>query len=150
MRFSAYKTLAVAAALSVSAGAYAGPYANDLAKCLVNSTSQQDRQNLVRWVFAAAAAHPAVKSIANVSPEQLDQANHQIGTLFTKLLTESCRDETQKAMKYEGQQTLQTSFQVLGTVAGKELFSSPDVGNAMAGLKKYLDEKKLSQVIPKE
>ena len=147
MKMSGLKMISLAAALSVSAGAYAGPYANDLAKCLVKSTTVQDRQNLVRWVFSAAAAHPAVKSVVTVSAEQLDESNHAIATLFTKLLTESCRSETQEAMKYEGKGTLQASFQVLGTVAGQELFSSPDVANAMSGLKKYLDQAKLNEVM---
>lgn len=40
--------------------AHAGPYADALSKCLVESTSQRDRTELVRWFFASASLHPAV------------------------------------------------------------------------------------------
>jgi hypothetical protein len=54
-----------------------------------------------------------------------------------------CKDEAQKAIQYEGLATLQLSFQVLGQVAGRELFTSPEVASGMAGLQKYLDSDQL-------
>lgn len=50
-------TLGVAA----PAVSHAGLYTDDLARCLVVSTSTQDRADLVRWIFSAASAHPVVK-----------------------------------------------------------------------------------------
>lgn len=129
---------------------YAGPYNNELSKCLVDSTSKKDRTNLVKWVFSAASLNPAVSSIANVSPQDLDKANAQTAKLLMRLLTESCKSETQNALKFEGPVTLQASFQVLGQVAGRELFNSPEVSKAMAGLAKHLDAEKLKGVLGKE
>jgi hypothetical protein len=123
--------------------AAAGPYSDDLAKCLVKSTTKEDRVSLIRWLFAAASRHPAVSSIAKVSAAQLDEANKTIGELTMKLLTDSCKAEAQKAIQYEGLATLQLSFQVLGQVAGQELFASPEVAAGMAGLQKYLDGNQL-------
>jgi hypothetical protein len=123
--------------------ALAGPYADDLAKCLVASTTQEDRLTLVKWMFAAASLHPAVKSFTSVTEKQLDEGNKSTAELFMKLLTDSCKSEAERALQYEGPQTFQTSFQVLGQVAGKELFSSPEVAVAMAGLEKYVDKEKL-------
>ena len=143
--------LVSAAILCVSPfSAFAGPYTNDLAKCLVESTSPGDRTDLVKWMFSAASAHPAVKSISNVSAKQLDKANKKTADLFMKLLTVSCRSETEKALKYEGKTTLQVSFQVLGQVAGKELFASPEVSAAMSGLERHLDEKRLQSLVQKQ
>ena len=128
-----------------SAGA--GPYTDDLSKCIIASTTTQDRAEFVRWMFAAAAMHPAVKSIASVSKEQLDHANKQTAQLFMRLLTESCRQKVKDAIKYEGQTAIQASFQVLGQVAGRELFSSPEVAAGMSGLKKYFDSEKLRALV---
>ena len=50
-----------------SALALAGPYSDEMAKCLVKSSSDADKNMLVKWMFAAAALHPAVQSIASVS-----------------------------------------------------------------------------------
>jgi hypothetical protein len=130
--------------------AYAGPYTDTLSKCLVESTSIRDRNNLVVWMFAAASKHPAVQDIVTVTDEQLDAANRKMGELLMNLLTVECHDETAAAFKYEGQSTLEASFTVLGSVAGREMFSSPSVGTAMAGMNQYLDEEQLETVFKAE
>lgn len=141
----------VACSLSILAifatDAYAGPYTDQLSRCLVESTSTRDRTALVRWMFSAAAVHPAVKSIASVSKEQLDEANKSMAELMMRLLTDSCRKETKKALKYEGDVTLGASFNVLGQVAGRELFSSPEVVAGISGLEKYFDKEKLKSLV---
>ena len=142
MRFKSLLILA----LPVSLAAHASPYADELGKCLVDATTKEDRTALVRWMFAAAAAHPAVAAIANVSPKAMEDANATTGALITRLLTESCKDQAKKALNYEGPLTLQLSFQVLGQVAATELFTSPQVKQAMSGLEKTVDKKKLEEL----
>jgi hypothetical protein len=137
------KTAILAASLSLAPAVQAGIYSDDLSKCLVESTTPADRVALVRWLFVAAAAHPAVASIASVSPKDLDEANKTTAALFMRLLTDSCKDKAKNALNFEGPVTLTTSFQVLGQVAGREMFSSPEVTKAMSGLEKYTDVKKL-------
>lgn len=134
-----------AAALAVfNAGSVqAGPYSDELAKCLVSSTTTADRTQLVRWFFVAASLHPDVKDITNITPAQLETANRQLAELFMKLLTETCRDQASKALKFEGTSTIETSFNALGQVAGRELFSSPEVAAGLTGLNKYVDAEKI-------
>lgn len=140
----------VAAALATGAvnglAAVAGPYTDDLSKCIVEATTASDRASFVRWMFAAATQHPAVKSLATVSPEQLEAENKLTAGLFMRLLTESCRDQTAKAVKYEGPTAIASGFQILGQVAGQELFSSPEVTAALSGMEKYFDKEKLQAV----
>jgi hypothetical protein len=126
--------------------ALAGPYTDDLSKCLVESTTKDDRESLVVWMFTAASAHPAVRAFSKVTEEQLESANEKMGLLIMRLLTESCLTQTKKALKFEGAPTLQASFQVLGQVAAQELFSSPQVSSAMSGMEKYVDEGKLKSL----
>jgi hypothetical protein len=135
--------IAACIALSYGPSALAGVYADDLGKCLVNSTTRDDRTDLIRWLFVAAAHHPAVKPIASVSPAQQEDSDKQMGTLFMKLLTVSCKSESQKALRYEGMVTIQLAFEVLGKVAGQELFTSPEVAGNLKGLAKYIDADKL-------
>lgn len=140
-------TVVLILALSCPAATFAGPDADALGRCLVESTSQRDRLNLVRWMFAAASLHPAVKEISSVSPEQLDASNKIIADLIVELLTESCRTETEAALQSEGTSTLETAFSVLGQVAGQELFASPEVSAGMAGLQEHLDAQKLQSLV---
>ena len=123
-----------------SAAVHAGPYADELSKCLVESTSQRDRTELVRWFFASASLHPDVRPMTSVTEEDLDVANKTIAALMVSLLTERCRAETEQALKYEGQSTIEVAFSVLGQVAGKELFSSPEVAEALSGLEGHIDK----------
>jgi hypothetical protein len=141
-------TLAYLAALLSAVPASAGPYTDDLGKCLVSATSKEDRNALVRWMFAAASAHPAVSNLVKVSPAQIDEENKATARLFMSLLTESCKAKTQDALKFEGASAIEASFNLLGQVAGRELFSDPKVGANIAGLTKYLDPKKLQQLAP--
>ncbi len=142
------RSAAFATALLLSAGGlHAGPYADDLAKCLVSSTTARDKTDLVRWIFANAALHPDVRSISAVTPEQRVEINRLNGQLLERLLTEACRKQLQDAVKYEGQRTIELSFQVLGQVAMRELMSDASVGRGFAETDKYMNAEKLKQVL---
>jgi hypothetical protein len=134
---------------AVSLPALAGTYADEMGRCLVKSTSPADRTALVRWLFAAGAAHPEVVSIVSVSAAQREQLNRSIATLLERLLTESCRAQTLDAIKYEGRGAFEAAFQVLGQVAGRELFTHPAVASSMGEVDRYLDKKKLEGLVAK-
>lgn len=76
----------------------------------------------------------------------LQQANASTGALFMRLLREACKERAKKALAYEGPATIQLSFQVLGQVAAGEMYSSPEVQQAMSGLAKSFDAKKLEEL----
>jgi hypothetical protein len=126
---------------------YAGPYSDDLAKCLVESTTTADKNALVKWMFATAALHPAVKSIASVTEAERIQSSRSTARLFERLLTESCRTQTQQAVKYEGAVALQTGFQMLGQVAARELFADPGVARGLADLENHIDSQKMKRAL---
>lgn len=139
--------LALAALFTPKQAVHAGPYSDDLSKCIIESTTVNDRAAFVNWIFSAASLHPAVKSIAAVPKEQMAAANRQTGEMVMKILTESCPKQAEKAIRYEGASALETSFEALGQVAGQELFSSPEVAAGMAGLVEYLDENRLKAAL---
>src|SRR5690242_19661575 len=93
------KRVAIAAgsllAAAMMSPARAGIYTDDLSKCLVNSTSDQQKSILVQWVFAIAARHPSVKPLSSVSDTKRDCLNKGVADLFTVLLTQTCRKDTQ-------------------------------------------------------
>ncbi len=135
------------AATFISSYSTAGVYTDDLSKCLVASTTVTDRNNLVRWMFAAAAKHPAVSEIVTVTPEVMEQTNKTMGDLMNRLLLVSCKTETKEAIKYEGGTTIEASFQVLGQVAGRELFSNPAVAESLSNLDKHIDSAALEKLL---
>lgn len=145
------QVVAVAMAVSVymlnTGAVHAGPYSDDLAKCLVESTTTADKNALVKWMFAMAALHPAVKSIASITEAERTQSSRHTAQLFERLLTESCRTQTRQAVKYEGAAALQTGFEMLGQVAARELFADPNVARGLADLENHIDSQKMKQAL---
>jgi hypothetical protein len=136
-------TLALTMLVCAAGSGWAGVYTDDLSKCLVSSTTPEDKTNLVRWMFAAMSLHPEVSSLSTVTPEQRTEISHVVAGMIERLLTEGCRPQYRDAVRYEGQQSVQMSFQVLGQVAGRSLFDDPSVNTFMAEFGKYVDGKKL-------
>lgn len=137
------QALAAISLLAMASTGSAGPATDDLSRCLVEKTSVEDKNLLVKWIFVAMAQHPSVSSMTRITAAQVDENNKAAAGLFMQLLTETCLEESRKAMKSEGGAALQQAFQVLGQVAGRDLMSAPEVSNMMAGLTKHIDEKKL-------
>ncbi len=135
-------------ACTAATTAVAGPFGDDMAKCLVIATSRQDRTALVKWIFAAVALHPDVAPLATISTQQREAINKAAGALFQHLLTESCKAETQAAIRNEGALTIQYAFQILGQEASRGLFTDPRVAESARDLAKYMDSDKLKALNP--
>lgn len=127
--------------------AVAGPFADDMAKCMVNSTSDADRGNLVRWIFAAMSLNPKLATMANISPKEREVINEKVGKLFSRLVFKSCRTEVVQAVRNEGPQTVAYAFQILGQVAARGLMMDPHVLRSMKALGKIVDQKKLKALL---
>jgi len=124
----------------------AGLYSDTLARCIVDSTTRDDRMNLVVWMFTAASLHPAVEPISSVTEADIEASNTTIARMMERLLTETCRAETLDAVNNDGPNSIAAAFQVLGQVAGEELFASREVASALAGLETAFDSDKLQSL----
>lgn len=135
-------TAFLAAGLLASAPSGAGPYADDLAKCMVRTSTPADRAEFVKFLFSAMAQHPDVSSMANIPPRQMEATLKASGELIQRLLLQSCRSETQQAIHYEGMQAVFYSYQFYGQSMAAELFGNPIVAGKMKDLNNYLDADK--------
>jgi hypothetical protein len=133
--------------LCASTSAVAGPFADDMAKCLVTSTSPAERTVLVKWIFSVITLHPDLATMSNISPKQRDDLSRDAGALFQRLLLESCKSQTQQALQNEGPQTIQYAFQVLGQAATVGMLTDSHVTSGAKDLAKYVDEQKIKQAL---
>jgi hypothetical protein len=132
--------LASLLALGLCAGpAHAGVYGDDLGKCLVESSDAQDKQQLVRWIFFAISLNPDIAPYAIATPEQRAAADKGMARLFEKLIGETCARQASTALKYEGPDAFGGAFELLGRVAGQELFASPEVAAGTARFVQQVD-----------
>ena len=142
---------AFAATLAINpAPTYAGIYTDDLSRCLVESTSEVERNQLMQWVFSGLANHPGVQLMVDISVDERDRINQATGVLFERLLTESCRGEVQQAVRYEGDVALGDGFRALGGIAGAELANHPRVLQANEALFQYVDSRKIEELFSLE
>ena len=148
MRFTKVAaTLSVALLAFGPMRAHAGVYGDDLAKCLVEKTSDSDQVLLAQWIYTVMSVHPSAASLAKVSEADRTVVAKKASKVFETLLTESCKEQTVKAVKYEGTEELGNSFKVLGGIAMKTLMSDPAVAAESQNFVQYVDEKKIKAVL---
>lgn len=127
--------------------AVAGPFADDMAKCLVTSTNAADRTDLVRWMFSAMALNPDLASMVSISAKERDALSAKAADLFSRLLFDSCKSQVKEAVTNEGPQTIVYAFQILGQVAARGIMADPHVTQAMQALGKDMDQTKLKELV---
>ena len=135
---------------AVATAAHAGPFTDEMSKCLVKSTSEADKTLLIKWIFAAMATHPDVKALSGVTPEKGEQLNKETAKLVMRLLTQSCKTETRQAVEFEGEDTFKASFGILGQVAMQGLMANGEVSNYFSGFEKHLNAKELQRALGKK
>jgi hypothetical protein len=128
--------------LSWTTDVRAGVYTDDLAKCMVKGSSEEDLNTLMQWLFAAMSVNPAIKSMTNVTAAQRETYSRSGATLLERLVLKDCHAEAVSAFKYEGAHALEGSFQILGGVAGRGLMSAPSTAAELQRFAKFLDEDK--------
>jgi len=140
-------SLGIAALLAIPQIAVAGPYTDDLSKCLIGSSTAIEKKNLVQWMFFAIALNPDVAQFATISAEDRIASDKNTARLFERMLTEACLSETKLAMRYEGENALGQSFKLLGEVAAGEMFNNQAVSSGVEGFTKHLDADLLSKAL---
>ena len=133
-----------------SAPSHAGPYADDLSKCLGSSTTEADKSLLVKWIFSAIALNKDIAPFVNLPQDVRDRLNKQTADIYMRLMTDSCKSQTHEAFKQEGEPAIATAFQMLGQVASEGMFNDTAVAASMDDLMKYFDMDKLGSVLQGE
>ena len=128
---------AFVSALFCTAIAHAGPYTDDLSKCLVRSTSSNDEVTFMKWMFSALALHPAISSLASITPQQRAEFQKNAAALIVRLVTADCRQQALNSVKYEGVNEMETSFSVFGQAAMRDLMTNTSVSEGMSTLGTY-------------
>ena len=122
---------------------FAGPFADEMAKCLVTSTNKRDRTKLIKWIFRVYGDHPEVSYMIDLSDREKKVIDKDVANIFTRLLSEDCIDETKKALDYEGDNVMFNTFQILGQVAAQGFNNNPDVMKSINKFVEMIDYEKL-------
>ena len=142
MRRTRAAAAGVAVILMTGSAASAGVFTDDLSKCLVRSATPEDNEVLTHWIFSAMSVHPTLKPYTSLTDAQRAGFDQQAAGLFERLLLNDCRKESVQAVKAEGTKAIETSFELLGSVAMRQILSDRGVAAGMGNLTHYLDRSK--------
>src|SRR3954467_15964403 len=118
--------------LLLSSSVQAGVFTADLARCMVEKSSDADKTLLARWMFAAMSKDPALINMANIKQQDRDKLNKGTADLFARLMLMDCRPQAVAALKNEGSDAFGEAGRVLGQSAAQKLLSSSE-GQAELG-----------------
>lgn len=133
------KRMLLATLLIVAPSANAGVYGDALGKCLVSASSDQDKQQLMKWIFSAISLNPGIAPYTKLPAQERTEIDKTMASLFERLIGESCKKEAAEAIKFEGAAAFGAAFQLLGQVAGQQLFTSPEVSAGAESFYKHVD-----------
>ena len=123
---------------------FAGPFGDEMARCLVTSTNNRDKNKLVKWMFRVYGEHPEVSYMVDLSDREKKVIDKDVAQIFTRLLSEDCIDETKKALDYEGDNVMFTAFSVLGRAAAKGFNDNPSVKRSINKFTELIDIENLN------
>lgn len=133
------KIAAIAISIATTSFVHAGIYADDLSRCLVESSTADDKITLAKWMFTAMTLHPSVKDLSSATDNDRRISSQNMADLIVDLVSVRCVEQSKKAIKYEGQVALQTSFTILGQVAAQELFANQAVAKELADIENHMN-----------
>jgi hypothetical protein len=135
--------LALALTVSAAGVARAGPYEDELTKCISAKMSDADRSTVAVWLYEEMSANPAVKAMSNVTEAQRTEARKAAAALAQRLLLDDCRAPAAAAFKNEGGGVAMRAFWDVGQSSIGTLARDPAVLANMGQVSQYLDTAKL-------
>ena len=142
----ALSLIALVATAVYAQHASAGPYADDLAKCFVQSSSTDDRTLFVEWMFAELSLNPSVAPLTSITDVQRAAFTQKSADYYQRLLFKDCRQQAIDGLKYEGSTAMVAGFRIIGQVAVRELMNNPKTHAGMAALTASLNKEKLVEL----
>ena len=125
--------------ISFNLNAFAGPFTDDFAKCLVTKTTSQEKTDLVKWIYVTISFHPQLSQMSNLTAEDVEMANIRVAEYMTNVFAYKCNDELNQAIKYEGEESIFYAFELLGELAMGELMQDQGVTAASELFIQYVD-----------
>ena len=125
----------------------AGPYQDDLTKCMVSHTDSSDQRALVRWIVLAFASSSAAQDVVKIDTSKVQEIQVGMATYTERLFLQDCLLEAREAFRYEGESAVVEGFKLISQVAGREAMMDPAVSGILNGYIDLVDEAKFDREI---
>lgn len=115
------------------------PTVEKLSECLVQSTTAQDKTVVLQWTFVALAAHPDLKALSQVTPEQKQKLDQTLAQTLQRILVDQCASQTKAVIQTDGLKAVGESFQDLGQITGEQIMKTPEMKQQLKDVVRYVD-----------
>lgn len=119
---------------------------DDLSRCLVNKSTEADRDAFMGWMFSAISADPRLNKLTTLDRAKRDELSFIAGSAMQRLLIVDCRKEAVATIKSEGFGAMEQSFSGLGRAATEQMFRSSEAQVELDALSKGLEDEKLKEL----
>ncbi len=133
--------------LSISFNLSAGPFTDDFSRCIISKTTSQEKTDLVKWIYVTISFHPQLAEMSNLSSNDVEMANIRIADYMTNIFAYKCNEELIEAIKFEGEDSVIKTFELLGEIAISEIMRDEGVAMASEFFTQYLDENILAEAL---
>ena len=133
--------------LSISFNLNAGPFTDEFSRCIVTKTTSQEKTDLVKWIYVTISFHPQLSDMSNLSSEDVEMVNIRVADYMTNVFAYKCNKELIEAIKYEGENSVVTAFELLGEIAISEIMVDEGVSIASEFFTQYLDETVIAEAL---
>ena len=116
-----------------------GSFTDTFAECLVTKTTKQEKTDLVKWIYVTISFHPQLSQMSNLTAEDVEMANIRVAEYMTNVFAYKCNNELNKAIQYEGEESVFYAFELLGELAMGELMQDQGVSVASELFIEYID-----------
>ena len=126
--------------------AQAGQYADVLARCLVNSASEQDNIVMLKWIYAVIGINKNLQGLSSVSDVQRQQYAKQVGAFFSRAYQDTCKSQVSDTLLFEGHNGISHAGEIFGGYVMSKVFQDTAVLSALRELRPPVADK--SSVLP--
>ena len=140
--------LLLMSSLFITSFSHAGEYQEKLVQCLKSSVTEQDRKDMVQWMFFGFAAKQDLANYTKISNADLERVDRKVANIFDKIMTQSCTQAVTAVVENEGTNALAQSFEYLGRYATESMSSDQKVVQRLQNFSQYQDKEKYKKAFP--
>ena len=122
---------------------FAGPHADELKQCFVQSSSSKDNITLIKWMAKAMVAHPALSDFSAIKATDKSTIDKEFAAYVQKILVDDCKKQTIATFENEGMNAFEGSLELLAQFVLKELMSQKEVASEISAFTSHIDQGKL-------
>ena len=127
--------------------ANAGPYQDDLIKCVNRNITDSDKVNLAGFIVLAFSSLPEMQGIVFIDEIRSESLIKAYTETIERLVLYDCYDESKLVVKFEGSESLASATNLIGQMTMRDNLSDPNVVRLFDRMEQYSSPDKWNELL---